>query len=139
MDETSLTLQTAARLLWENKFSCKGRVTRLEFWLNSIVLGFAFGIAGIGTFLLIFLSLNLYEGTLFAGVVSLFLLFVLGIMILMIFLLYIVLYIRRFHDIGKSGWWVMMLLVPMIGAVVSMLWVARPSDEENQYGPKRVY
>ena len=139
MDETSLTLQTAARLLWENKFSCKGRVTRLKFWLSSIVLGFAFGIAGIGTFLLIFLSLNLYEGTLFAGVVSLFLLFVLGIMILMIFLLYIVLYIRRFHDIGKSGWWVMMLLVPMIGAVVSMLWVARPSDEENQYGPKRVY
>ena len=44
--------------------------------------------------------------------------------------------VKRFHDRGKSGWWVLMWFVPIIGS----LWVfiecgfLRGDDHENEYG-----
>jgi len=46
---------------------------------------------------------------------------------LLIILPFYVLSIRRLHDIGKSGWWI---LIPLIGLYFLIL----PSDEENEYG-----
>lgn len=43
---------------------------------------------------------------------------------------------RRFHDIGKSGWWMLISLVPLVGAILCIIWMAKDSDPgENQYGP----
>ena len=43
--------------------------------------------------------------------------------------------VRRLHDIGRSGWWILIQLVPFIGALILIWWLTRPSDtEENQYG-----
>ena len=44
--------------------------------------------------------------------------------------------IRRLHDIGKSGWWCLISLVPIIGAIVYLVFLATDSnDGENLYGP----
>lgn len=44
--------------------------------------------------------------------------------------------IRRLHDIGKSGWWLLIAFVPLIGALVLLLFVVREGDREtNEYGP----
>ena len=45
------------------------------------------------------------------------------------------LYVRRMHDVGKSGWWVLLWLIPIIGWIISIYWLAlRGDDMSNAYG-----
>jgi uncharacterized membrane protein YhaH (DUF805 family) len=44
--------------------------------------------------------------------------------------------IRRLHDVGKSGWWLLIALVPLIGAIwLLVLYVRDSQPGENRYGP----
>jgi uncharacterized membrane protein YhaH (DUF805 family) len=44
--------------------------------------------------------------------------------------------VRRLHDIGKSGWWVFITLIPLIGAIwLLVLLVGDSQPGDNQYGP----
>lgn len=43
--------------------------------------------------------------------------------------------IRRLHDSGKSGWWFLILLIPLVGWIVFLVFMLLPSDEgTNRYG-----
>ena len=43
---------------------------------------------------------------------------------------------RRLHDVNSSGWWQLLLLVPLLGALFLIYLMAqRGAPEENQYGP----
>lgn len=43
---------------------------------------------------------------------------------------------RRLHDIGKSGWWQLIALIPLIGAIILIVWFATAgTPQNNQYGP----
>ncbi|KGF10958.1 hypothetical protein HMPREF1633_07595 [Tissierellia bacterium S5-A11] len=45
--------------------------------------------------------------------------------------------IRRLHDIGKSGWWILGQLVPLIGPLVLLYFSVKPSEKgTNKYGPQ---
>ncbi len=49
--------------------------------------------------------------------------------------------VRRFHDTGKSGWWLLIGFVPMIGSIVILIFMVRDGQAgDNQYGlnPKAV-
>ena len=35
--------------------------------------------------------------------------------------------VRRLHDIGKSGWWYFLTFIPIIGVIILLTWMARPS------------
>jgi uncharacterized membrane protein YhaH (DUF805 family) len=44
--------------------------------------------------------------------------------------------VRRLHDVGKSGWWIFISLVPLIGSIwLLVLMVTDSQPGENQYGP----
>src|SRR5512138_3214375 len=44
--------------------------------------------------------------------------------------------VRRLHDIGKSGWWLFIALIPLIGAIwLLVLTVTDSQPGDNQYGP----
>ncbi|HEY4250358.1 MAG TPA: DUF805 domain-containing protein [Roseomonas sp.] len=44
--------------------------------------------------------------------------------------------VRRLHDIGKSGWSWFICLIPIVGAVLLLIWLCRPGEEgPNAYGP----
>jgi uncharacterized membrane protein YhaH (DUF805 family) len=47
---------------------------------------------------------------------------------------------RRLHDIGKSGWWQLIAIIPIIGFILLIVWFATDSAEDNQYGknPKKL-
>jgi uncharacterized membrane protein YhaH (DUF805 family) len=42
---------------------------------------------------------------------------------------------RRLHDIGKSGWFLLVGLIPFVGWLVMLYWFVQPSAPANEYGP----
>ena len=44
--------------------------------------------------------------------------------------------VRRLHDTGKSGWWILIGLIPFIGTIVLIVFFVMDSDPgQNEYGP----
>ena len=44
--------------------------------------------------------------------------------------------VRRLHDIGKSGWMILLFLIPLIGAIWLLVLMCLDSNPaENKYGP----
>ncbi|WP_108946049.1 DUF805 domain-containing protein [Shewanella halifaxensis] len=41
---------------------------------------------------------------------------------------------RRLHDTGRSGWWQLLLLIPLIGFIVLIVFWAQDSHSANNYG-----
>jgi uncharacterized membrane protein YhaH (DUF805 family) len=43
--------------------------------------------------------------------------------------------VRRLHDTGRSGWWLLIALVPLVGAIILIVFLASEGKPEtNQYG-----
>jgi uncharacterized membrane protein YhaH (DUF805 family) len=44
--------------------------------------------------------------------------------------------VRRLHDIGKSGWWLFISLIPLVGSLWLLVYAVTDSQPgDNQYGP----
>jgi uncharacterized membrane protein YhaH (DUF805 family) len=44
--------------------------------------------------------------------------------------------VRRLHDTGRSGWWLLIGLIPIIGVIVLIVFAVQDSmPGENTYGP----
>lgn len=98
----------------------KGRSARSEFWWVVLALFIINILIGIVTALI---------GETLGGILSL--VFTLGIIIP-----YIALAVRRFHDLDKSGWWFLTLLIPLVNFIVVLVFFTRKgTDGPNQYGP----
>lgn len=100
-----------------------GRARRKEYWMFmlvniivSIVIGIVDGIAGLKT------------GSGFGILGALYSLAVL--------LPSLGVSVRRLHDIDKSGWWVLIGFVPIIGFIVLLVFaVMEGTNGDNAYGP----
>lgn len=57
-----------------------------------------------------------------------------GIAGLALFLPSLAVLVRRFHDAGHSGWWVLIMLVPIVGFVVWLIFALTPSKPPNEWG-----
>ena len=95
-----------------------GRARRKEYWMFflfnviiAIVLGIIEGILGIPGIL----------GTLY---------------MLAVLIPGIAVSVRRLHDTDRTGWWILIGFVPVIGAIVLLIFMVMDSTAgENQYGP----
>ncbi|MEV1077384.1 DUF805 domain-containing protein [Streptomyces sp. NPDC050211] len=43
--------------------------------------------------------------------------------------------IRRLHDTGRTGWWVLISIVPLVGLIVMLVFLCADSQDTNKYGP----
>lgn len=44
--------------------------------------------------------------------------------------------IRRLHDTGRTGWWFLIIFIPLIGAIVLLVFMVLDSEQRtNAYGP----
>lgn len=49
--------------------------------------------------------------------------------------------VRRLHDTGRSGWWILIVLVPFVGGIILIVFLVQDSmPGDNQFGrnPKMV-
>ena len=101
-----------------------GRARRKEYWLFflfsiliSIVLTVLDTVTG---------SYNAHWGV---GLLS-------GIYALAVLIPSIAVSVRRLHDTDRTGWWLLIGLVPIIGVIVLLVFMVLDSQQgENQYGP----
>lgn len=44
--------------------------------------------------------------------------------------------VRRLHDTGRSGWWLLLNLIPCVGGIIYLVFMIEDSQVgDNQYGP----
>ncbi len=43
--------------------------------------------------------------------------------------------VRRLHDTSRTGWWLLIAFVPLIGAIVLIIFYVMESHGDNEYGP----
>jgi len=106
-------------VLTENYANFNGRARRKEYWgftlINFIISMVITGILGA-------ISIDLIN---FGYIYS-----------LAVFIPGLAVSVRRLHDIGKSGWWLLIAFIPLIGAILLIVWMCTDSDAgANEYGP----
>jgi uncharacterized membrane protein YhaH (DUF805 family) len=43
--------------------------------------------------------------------------------------------VRRLHDLDKSGWWYLLVLVPLVGPIIMLVWFCTPGTRgPNRFG-----
>ena len=48
--------------------------------------------------------------------------------------------VRRLHDTGKSGWFILLGLIPFVGGIILLIFFCMDSQPEtNEYGPSPKY
>lgn len=99
----------------ENYFNFDGRASRAEFWwffLFNLIVCMILGLFGkLGNVLTCIWSLA-------------------------ILLPYLGLGARRLHDINKSGWLMLVCMIPLVGFILLIIWWAKAGDTaENRFGP----
>ena len=63
-----------------------------------------------------------------------------GVLGIAFFIFCLPLAVRRLHDIGKTGWFVLLGLIPIIGWIILLIWNCTDSQvESNEYGPSPKY
>ncbi|MCS6894578.1 MAG: DUF805 domain-containing protein [Bacteroidia bacterium] len=102
-----------------------GRARRMEFWMfvliNSI---FSLLLSGIDR-----LMARALEWEASIPILN-------GIYNLVVFLPSLAVAVRRLHDTGRSGWWILLGLIPCIGPIVLLVFFFQNSQPgTNQYGP----
>ena len=112
----------AYKKMWTNYANFNGCTSRKDFWLAIVcnflvafvigfVLGFISGLTGIKE--LSYLS------------------YIYSIAILIPSL---AIEVRRLHDINKSGWFILICLVPLVGSIILLVFLCMARVEPNSYG-----
>ena len=112
----------------DNYVNFSGRASRSEYWyfvLLNFIISMVFNII---TFVLA--SNGVSDGLTVVQVLS-------WLVSLALFLPGLGVSVRRLHDIGKSGWWLFIILIPCcIGLIWLVILMCKGSEmEENEYGP----
>ena len=106
-------------------FVCKGRATLAEYWWFQLF------------FFLTIISFNLF--IYLVGLVVEIPIFFVYLYCIAIWTLFIPLFcvsVRRLHDVGHTGFFLLVGLIPIIGGVILFFEFISKSDSNNQYGPK---
>lgn len=122
-----ISFADAIRKYYKNYFNFDSRATIREYWfvalyrflvilpiyiLNTaltVVTGSTAASAAFGTLLFVFMAAN--------------------------FIPDITIGVRRLHDIGKSGTYLLLSLIPIVGGIVLLVYSCKGSTEDNQWGP----
>lgn len=124
----------AIKLFFKRAFDFKGRSRRKEYWyvvLLNVLLYIGFAIfSGI----LIGVGATSGNTSTVMGILT-FLVVIEWIYAIVLILPSIAVQVRRLHDIGKSGWWILIALIPIVGVIIMIVWMATDSEPiENEWG-----
>lgn len=108
----------------------EGRARRKEYWMFSLInMIIVFIMSFIQQLFLLSESSFILFGAILIG-------FVVSVYGLAIFIPFLAVTVRRLHDVGKSGWFYLLVLIPIIGWIWILVLLCTDSQPgTNQYGP----
>lgn len=110
---------------FRNYFNFSGRARRKEYWIFTLVHSVIFWVIPM------FVAYFFQDSEIIVGIFGLlYLVFILGTIIPVISI-----NVRRLHDIGKSGWWYLIILIPIVGGILLLVFACIESEQDNKYGP----
>ncbi|WP_114424140.1 DUF805 domain-containing protein [Nocardioides houyundeii] len=118
-----MDFMTAVRTCFSKYVDFSGRARRSEYWwfaLFTVIVGL------VASILDTFLGTDIEDSG--NGVVSL-------LSSLALLLPTLAVGARRLHDTGRSGWWQLLGLIPIIGWIIQIVWMVFDSEPgDNKYG-----
>jgi uncharacterized membrane protein YhaH (DUF805 family) len=119
----------AIKSFWSNYATFKGRARRSEYWFIQLFLIITNVAVGAIDLALMNGDVDRFIANGGGGIVGL-------VWILVTIVPALAVLVRRLHDTGKSGWWVLMGFVPFAGAIVLFVFTVLDSTPaENKYDP----
>jgi uncharacterized membrane protein YhaH (DUF805 family) len=112
-----MDFSTAVRTCLQKYVTFTGRAARSEYW-----------------YFLLFQFIALVAGMIIDSVLGTSTI-VYGLVALALLLPALAAGVRRLHDTNRSGWWILLGLVPIIGAIVLIIWMCtKGTAGPNSYG-----
>lgn len=100
----------------KNYFNVEGRARRTEYWMYFLV------------YLGIIIVASILDAVVGMGLIG-------GLVALAHLIPSITVGVRRLHDIGRSGWFLLVGLIPFIGWIILLYWAVKEGDpQDNAYG-----
>ena len=104
--------------MWINGLNFKDRTSRKDYWnawLMTVIVSFVLGIVT-GFF---GEKISYIAGMLFS---------------ILLIIPTLAMDVRRMHDINKSGWYLLMELIPFVGWIIVLIFYCTKTVEPNKYG-----
>lgn len=112
------------KVVLENYANFRGRADRPEFWY--------FVLVNLLVYVVLFFIASIADSGIFYGLVVIY--------ALAMIIPGLAVAVRRLHDTGKSAWYLLVELIPLIGGLVLLVLLAFDGDHgPNQYGPSPKY
>ena len=119
----------AIKSFWSNYATFKGRARRSEYWFIQLFLIITNVAVAAIDLALMNGDVDRFIANGGGGIVGL-------VWILVTIVPALAVLVRRLHDTGKSGWWLLMGFVPFAGAIVLFVFTVLDSTPgENKHGP----
>ena len=124
-----MDFQTALRTFWKRYRDFRGRSRRSEYWFIQLFLVVTNISVAIIDLALMGWDVDRFIANGGGGIVGL-------VWILVTIVPALAVLVRRLHDTGKSGWWALVGFLPLVGAIVLLVFtVTDSSPGENKFGP----
>lgn len=120
-----MSIMDATKSCFQQYVGFSGRASRSEYWFFYL----SFVVAAIGMLVLTIVSAFVLDAL--AGLM--------GMLTMVAYLAFILPFIsvsvRRLHDLGKSGWMFLVVLIPIVGGILLLVWfVSDGQPHDNAYG-----
>jgi uncharacterized membrane protein YhaH (DUF805 family) len=119
-----MSFQDAIRTCLRKYVDFTGRARRSEYWFFFLFTAIA-GLVGAILDAIFGLRSGVYSGT---GPIE-------GLIHLALLLPSLAVGARRLHDTGRSGWWLLIGLIPVVGWIILLVFFVQDSEPDNKYGP----
>jgi len=127
-----MNLQQSVRTCLRKYVTFSGRAQRSEYWwfiLFVVTVNFALTLLDSALFGSVETYGSGFSATTDTPVFS-------GIFNLLVLLPTVSAVVRRLHDVNRSVWWYLIVLIPLIGAIMMLVWLAsKGTVGQNRFGP----
>ena len=127
-------MKEALKKFYSEGIDCKGRTNRKDFWFA--ILGLVLVYLGVLLLsgVIIGICMSIFGDKSFAvNVITTIIVIIISIWAIVSSWALLMMEIRRLHDINKSGWWILLCLIPICDLVLLAFFVSESVDEGNRF------